>query len=302
MEKKQTKTDIVEFYKQINKVRLGAGILKSIRKKHGKNITVCISPYPNLTDAYLAGLYLNSYYGRGNFVVTAISYDSMEVYHYLDIKNVHRLTREETDYLIQYCRFMGNNDDKIKILHHQPEQWHVGIANNFRGAHGLNYADLFETQVFPEVERSDRIYPVSSQGSIENYELVLKKGKSVVIFPYADSLPMPGPLYWIRLVRQLKKKGYVVATYVPGDEQAIEGSIGITCKLSGLVSLVEYAGFFVSVRNGLTDIMSHANCRKMILYPETGTVTEIHGTVREFWSLIGFGYTEDVEEYEWKKP
>lgn len=302
MENKQSKTDLIEFYKQLHRVRLGADILKMIRKKYGKNVTVCISPYPNLTDAYLAGLYLNVYYGKGNFVVTAVSYDSMEVYRYLGINHIHRLTREETDYLIRYCLFMGNNDDKIKILHHQPEQWHVGIANNLRGAYDLNYADLFETLVFPEVERSDRIYPVSSKGSIENYERVLKKGKSVVIFPYADALPMPGPLYWIRLVRHLKKKGYLVATYVPGDEQAIEGSIGITCKLSGLMSLVEYAGFFVSVRNGMTDIMSQANCRKMVLYPETGTGGGIHGTVKDFWSLKGFGYTENIEEYEWKKP
>lgn len=301
MENKQSKTDIVEFYKQVNKVRLGAGILKSIRKKHGKNITVCISPYPNMTDAYLAGLYLNAFYGKGNFVVTAVSYDSTEVYRYLNINNIHRLTREETDYLIQYCRFMGNNDDKIKILHHQSEQWHVGIASNLRGVHGLNYADLFEGLVFTEMDRSYRVYPVSSRGSIENYELVLKKGKSVVIFPYADALPMPGYGYWVSLVKQLKKKGYVVATYVPGDEQAIEGSIGITCKLSGLVSLVEYAGYFVSVRNGLTDIMGRANCRKMVLYPETDIGSEIHGTIKEFWSLKGFGYTEKVEEYEWKK-
>ena len=297
-----TKTDLSKFNKEKNRVRLGMNILKKIRRKYRKDITVCVSPYPSIGDSYLAGLYLNACYGSEEFVVTAIGSGVAEVYHYLDISNVYKLTQDETDCLIQYCRFMGTYDDKVKILHYQPSELYTGIAQHFHGVNGLNYADIFESIVFPEMSRDDRVYPVISEGNEQNYERVLRKGKSVVIFPYADTLDIPDPDYWINLVKQLKKKGYLIATYVQGDEKAIEGTIGVTCKLSGLVSLVEYAGYFISVRNGLSDIMSRAKCRKMVLYPTTDTEAGVHGRLMDFWSLRGFGYAEDIEEYEWKQP
>lgn len=299
MAMKKTIENLKNHYRYIKEVYHGSIVLKKIKKQYEKKIIICVSQHPAIGDAYLAGLYLNTYYGREQFVVTAISPGSIEVYRYLNISYVYRLTQKETDHIIQYCQFMGIADDKVKILHHQPLKWHTGIAWYFHGIHGLNFADIFEAVVFPGMSREDRNYPVIQKNCDRDYETVLQKENSVIIFPYANTLYTPGSDYWIDIIQHLNKKGYCVATYIHDNEEPIENSIGVTCKLAELVSLVEYAGCFISVRNGLSDIISRAKCRKIVLYPTTGAETWIHGKIMDFWSLNGFGYGNNIEEYEW---
>lgn len=290
----------LKYYKTLKEIHFGGIVLKRIYKEFSKDIVVCVSQHPAMGDAYLAGLYLNTFYKGREFVVTAISSGTTEIYHDLGVKNIYRLSQRETDCFIQYCQFMGITEERVRILHHQSLKWHTGIAWNFHGIKGLNFADIFEAMVFPEMKREDRKYLHSEECVDKNCLYKLEKGKTFLLFPYSNTLYAPNAGFWEKLTDYLKGGGYCVATYVFAGEKPIEGSMGISCRLRELPSLAEYAGNIIGARNGLADIISRAKCRKIILYPSKGAETWIFGKIIDFWSLNGFGYAEDIEEYEWE--
>ena len=289
-----------EFQNRIHDVFHGERVLKKIIQKYGERTTICVSQHPAIGDAYLASLYLMTYYKNKQFIVTSISSGSIDIYHYFNIQSVEKLSQEETDHLIQYCQFMGITEEKVKILHHQALKWHTGIAWYFHGVHQINFADVFERMVFPNLSRHDRKYPLKKADEYKGYTKRIIRGYTIVLFPYANTLYTPENFFWKNVVKQIKKKGYYAVTYVFDKEKPIEGTDKITCGLDEVISLVEYAGTFIGVRNGIMDILSQAVCRKIVLYPQTGAESWIHGKIIDFWSLRGFGYTESVEEYEWE--
>jgi len=295
--------NLKEIKRREQKVQEGWNIYKKIKQVYGQDISICVSQHPALGDAYLAGLYLNSYYGEKRFVVTAISQGAMEVYQYLKVEQIYCLTQKETDCLIIFCQFTGVTQDEIRILHHQALCWHTGILWYLQGVKGLTFANLFEAAVFPGAKHEDRDYPtVALQTEVEDFfvEWEIEKGNTVILFPYANTLHVPEISFWNELVCIFREKGYKVATYVFGKENPICGTAAVFCKLDQLVLLAEYAGIVAGVRNGLMDIVGRAECRKIIFYPSEGAAGWIHGSIKDYWSLAGFGYCDDAEEYEYE--
>ncbi|MCR4604883.1 MAG: hypothetical protein K5639_02680 [Eubacterium sp.] len=98
----------------------------------------------------------------------------------------------------------------------------------------------------------------------------LKKGKSVILAPYAQSNTMLSRELWEKLTDCLVEKGYEVFTNVSGDnEEAIKGTKEIFIPIIKLKPYLEYAGYFVSIRSGLCDITSSiSKCRQVVLYGE----------------------------------
>ena len=290
----------MNIFRKIKELCIGFISFREIKKKYGNEFKICVSQHPALGDAYLAGLYLKNYYKNKSFVVTAISLGSIEVYEYLNIKHIFRLSLEKTDCLIQFCQFMGIKEEDVLILHHQALKWHTGIAWNFHGVNGISFADVFEAMVFPNLLRSQREYPINPEFDIsKNNFRNIKKNKSVVLFPYSNTLYSPAANYWDDLAGLLKNMGYYVFTYIFNFEKPINGTSGISCPIREINLLVEYAGMFIGIRNGITDIISRASCKKIVLYPSTGGESWIHGKIIDFWSLKSFGYANDVQEYIW---
>lgn len=294
-------TNWMEMRKREQEVREGWRVYSKIKQVYGQDTAICVSQHPALGDAYLAGLYLNSYYGEKQFVVTAIGQGAMEVYQYLEVKQICCLTQRETDCFIIFCQFIGVKQEEVRVLHHQALCWHTGVLWYLQGVKGVTFADMFEAAVFPGADRRDRNYP-SVLPEMEEFltGLEIEKEKTVILFPYANTLHVPETDFWNEVVHLIREKGYKAATYVYEKESPIEGTSAVFCKLDQLVLMAEYAGFVVGVRNGLMDIVGRAKCRKIILYPSKGAEGWIHGSIKDFWSLAGFGYCNDAEEYEYE--
>lgn len=99
----------------------------------------------------------------------------------------------------------------------------------------------------------------------------LPRGKTVVLFPYARTVqfqqdPAGIMKHFITLVRHLRQAGFEVCTSVAGNELPIEGTLGTFIPFSELIPFCEAAGHAVTVRSGISDILSSATCRKIHIY------------------------------------
>lgn len=122
----------------------------------------------------------------------------------------------------------------------------------------------------------------------------LKKGRTVILAPYAGSFQSNIPLEeWERFVLALNAKGYDVCTNCYGEkENPIKNTIPVQFSYDEGISLIEYAGGFVAVRSGLCDILSQAECRMVILY-ESG----FNASSYDYFSLKRMGLNEHVMEF-----
>ena len=59
---------------------------------------------------------------------------------------------------------------------------------------------------------------------------------------------------------------------------------------------VERAGAVIAVRSGLCEVLSSAQCRKIVLYPKKARLGA--GTSRDFFSLSAMGLCSDALELE----
>ena len=280
----------------INEAKKGCEIYKKLKKESGDAV-ICVNQHSSLGDAYLMSLYLPQYFKNRKYIVTAIGEPSAGVFKYMGIHNVSVITQRETEQLIAFARVNGIREDTIKILHHQAHKWHIGIAWQFQGAYGLNFADLIEAVVFKGLTRQDRRYPARCEADETEFSKKgLVKGNSIILFPYANTLDVPPIEYWRKIVEEKKTLGKKVFTHIWKDEKPIEGTDGICLELNELTAAAEYAGEIICVRNGLADILSSADCKKTIIYPPGGSEGWMHGTLMDFWSINGFGYCSDAEE------
>ncbi len=99
--------------------------------------------------------------------------------------------------------------------------------------------------------------------------LGLPEGQTVILAPASRTLQAPPPEFWRRLVGRLRAQGWTVCQNLPAAEQqaggVLEGCIPLDCPLSELLPLAELAGWVISARNGLCDLLSTARTRLTIV-------------------------------------
>lgn len=96
----------------------------------------------------------------------------------------------------------------------------------------------------------------------------MRKGRAVILSPYAKSVTaLPGGI-WEQIVQDCKEQGFQCYTNVAGDEKTLAGTLPVRPKLGEMQSLAEYAGTFIGIRSGLCDVLRYADCRKVALYPD----------------------------------
>lgn len=115
---------------------------------------------------------------------------------------------------------------------------------------------------------------------IDKYKI--KKGKSVILIPYARSAGMLPFDFWTALASDLQKE-YMVYTNIADDEMPVYGTIPINIPLEYLIDIVNYAGHAVSVRCGITDILALGNCNCQVLYYMKNSVEERYSRVNRLY-------------------
>ena len=119
---------------------------------------------------------------------------------------------------------------------------------------GLKGELHFEMPHFKEIE------------SHEIEKLGLIKNKTVIIAPEANSVTQLSIAFWNEIIDQLKELGFRVLVNCNHTQEYHTETLFF--KYSKGVPILEYAGCFVGIRSGLCDILSTAQCRKIIIYPK----------------------------------
>jgi hypothetical protein len=96
--------------------------------------------------------------------------------------------------------------------------------------------------------------------------LGLKPKRTVILYPVSYSAPLLPNKFWEELAEEIKKKGYTVATNVIGNEKEIKGTIPLYTSIEEKFASAEIAGTVIGIRSGIFDVISYANCKKIIIY------------------------------------
>lgn len=126
-------------------------------------------------------------------------------------------------------------------------------------------------------------------------EMGLVRGHTVVLAPEATSIPrLPGS-FWEVLAAELLKRGWTACTNVTPGTPAVLSTMRLECSLSQLFTIAELSGWFISLRNGLCDLLATAHCQLSVIYPRARWYG---GTVLSATSLRKMGVSTAVREYE----
>lgn len=124
---------------------------------------------------------------------------------------------------------------------------HLGLPNNVK-------SEYFNT--IPDRELFNKI--VAENGIVE--------GKSVLLIPYSKSAKNLPLSFWEKLAKKLSEN-YVVFTNVGKNETAIKGTKPLFIPLDMVAAVVNFGGYAVSTRCGISDILALGMCENaFILY------------------------------------
>lgn len=247
---------------KVQRLRRGREIIEELRNKYkGSFFVLC--PFRALGDVYLCMSYLPEYLSKRDIlhcVICVTGKSTADVVTLFGKYDVEIYSQEELDCAIQACIYENTTDTFIA---HQDRPY---VVNLDKALHlkKIPLEMMYRCGVFG-------LSPDSKPDRPKNWEectAPINIGKSVILSPYAKSVPDICESVWSEIIRVYNAAGYNVYTNICGDERPIEGTIGIRPRLCEMKSLVEKAGVFIGIRSGLCDIIREANCRKIALYPD----------------------------------
>ncbi|MBP8969550.1 MAG: hypothetical protein KBG42_09755 [Lachnospiraceae bacterium] len=282
----------------------GLDVYNRIKSESDEKIFLC--PYAGTGDVYMASMYLQNYVsdkGIKSYVLAVIGQGNIKVAKLFNISKIVSVSQIEADSLIRLTMFLGDSCNDIEVLHHDAPQVHFGILENFRNINGFHFTDLFVNAVFghsPDVCSQKPSFSYDNdeiESLFDKYKL--KKGKTVVLSPYANTLSLLPKWIWEDLTDDLIDKGYSVVTNCgcPG-EIPVRGTIPVFFDYSISVPFIEKCGYFVGIRSGLCDVISSARARKIIVYQPYVFWGE--GTPYDYFSLNRIGFCSDALELEYE--
>lgn len=291
-----------EMRSYILKVSEGEKIYDRIRKQY-KDCKIYVCPYPGTGDLYLVGMYLKErlkYDGEKECVIVVTSQSCNKVLSLFDLKSVLRGTivlknQEEAEQLLAFSRGIGTENANVDLLNNDGGLIDLGYMS---GCKGLDFNTLFQKVVFFSQRRYTQA-DIKKQNADDIFERnSLRKGKTVLLSPYVNTVDGISEETWIQIAKQLKSKGYDVCTNISGNsESPIEGTKGIFIPYVQIVDFLNKAGGFIGFRSGLCDIISGTKALKVILYPLN--VKYCDSSFYDYFSLRHMGLaTENILEFE----
>lgn len=128
--------------------------------------------------------------------------------------------------------------------------------------------------------------------------LKLPQGNTAIIAPHANSTSTLPPAFWERLAERLLRKGWAVCTNVAQKEAGVlPGTVGLSFSLAEAIPMAELAGWVISARSGLSDIVHTARASQSVIYRWQPWY---QGTVLTVTGLGRMGLSRHVLEYELK--
>ena len=191
---------------------------------------------------------------------------------------------------------VGSFDIDQPIMAHP--QWH-GAGHDFHqfaelfaypGRGGLTFADWFRLMLRLgwDTELSKPNIPDEWRAAANAYadQIGMTEGKSIILFPDNNSqAPLPDA-FWSQLAERLSAEGLTVFTNMAGNRHGprtvpLPGTSGVHITLANVIPLVERAGRFVSMSNGMSSMLTGSGARTRHAYviqvPAPGAEVMING-------------------------
>lgn len=291
--------DDKEFEERIKIIKLGENLFCKIANQTNKRekIFIC-SPLVHIGDIYITLLYFKEYIKIQNiksFKIVCLKGVTQQVIKLFGLDNQCILLekKEEIYRLIQYAIFTDGVNKQVEMLHpnafYTISHFNDSTINITDGTKYLfyNLPRYIEPQV-PTVIYKCKNHLEYIEELFDNYHL--QKRKTIILFPYAKSVPNLKKEFWEQLVLKLNQMGFTVCTNSNGsiEEPAIKGTVAICCKLMALREFVEEAGYIIALRSGICDLISAANAKKIVIYP--------YQDVRKIWSFKELEIGNDIYE------
>lgn len=177
------------------------------------------------------------------------------------IRKVKIISKSEIDSLVKYLLFDRPKEDIIcgcvctldvmgQYKKMSVPQWWSKFFYRLTGTYELDFPAIWD----------------SALKETEVMEKGLVKGKSVILAPYANTLEELPFQFWELLTKRLLEMNFCVFTNVAGKQKPIKGSLGLEIPLNQIGNYLEFAGYFVSLRNGLCDIAGRSQCKQIIFF------------------------------------
>ncbi len=279
----------------------GKLVHKRLKRKYG-DLPIFLCPYTGTGDIYLIGTFWKQYIEKHNiddYIFLVISGACKKVASLFEIKNVELLrNQKESSYLISYYALCPEAI-QLKLLNDGWAQLHTNPSEWFRGYKGLYFTELFRKFVFELPDTCEPEHPMVEDEEEEISKLFnqygLVAGKTVVLSPYSNTLADLPDCFWVKIAKELQKRGYTVCTNSSGKtEPAIEGTEALFFPLNIARQFLDKAGWFIGVRSGFCDVISGSSAKKIILYD--GGNRFYNCSAYEYFSLNGMGLCEDAVE------
>lgn len=281
--------DIKSLENEISKLRKYTNCYEELTNKYSKTAIFLLCPIRANGDVYMTASLVEEFKRENDLeevVLVVVGKSGQKIAAMFHVLDVEVISQKQMEGMVGLVRVLGSNITRMIVVH--PEQLYYNIFSNMECFKGLNFIDLMahgalglKVKAFGQLKEVDR--QENRLGS-----------RDILLAPYANSLPCFKAEFWEQLVLALTNKNYHVYTNSNGDmEPPVKGTTAIFLPIEGMRKAIEHSAGFVSIRNGLCDIVSKAECKKIILYPDKGMG---FADVREFYSLNGMELCNDAKE------
>ncbi|NLM06963.1 MAG: hypothetical protein GX219_08605 [Tissierellia bacterium] len=296
-----------ELFNQFSdKIKLAVNLYNELTGN--KKLKLFLLPQTPLGDVYIFCSYLSSYMEKEGLkeIIIALRNESqikianMFIADYNDLKiKIKKISVEETDLLRNLSILFPEH---VNLFHPIDNKYLFYNYNDFKG---INFFDHCKKGLFGLNEDIKPRHPTFNRNELEIDKFFkennLESEKTIIISPYANSVPMSAYLFWKILVERLKVKKYDVVTNCGTIyEKPIEGTKAVYFDFEDSVPILNRCKALIAYRSGFCDITSSATCKKIFIYPYkqqlNTTMYQLYSQKDFFGKVESFVLNEETDE------
>lgn len=293
------------FISQMVQVQKGFKVYKNLLQKYGNDTHIFICRGAT-GDAYINGLFLPEYVKKKEirkYVLAGDAKGLAKIAPLFDICDIAPLSFDEAEQVQKlYMLSIVSNITDLFMWQHTL----YFNRSRIRMTEKFNFMDTYQYFTYNNLVSKDKWKLPEFKRLDEELEKRLidqgmMKGRTVIIAPYAYSVKNLPVWFWDKVTEILINKGYEVFANINSETEVcpFKNMKSIFFTFSESVTILQYAGCFLGLRSGFCDIISSAECKKIILYPCKPQKVDysVHRSDLEFSGLEIMGLTEgDVYE------
>ena len=287
--KKQTAYQIWERFH--DRVIVGYSLYSQLVCQYREDTEILISA-PATGDAYIFGQYVKAYVDKKipsrKTVYIVYGQTSLDVAKLFGIEPSEARDWDEFAKLYNLTMFADKDSIHATSMQGHILYYHIGIVRNMFGIHGFHLGSLLSAYLGLDEDAAARcVFPQNQRETDEFFRRYsLRKGKTVLLAPYAKSCKPVSISFWEKLAERLKEIGITVCTNSVGDrEEPVRGTGAVFIPYIYLIPFLNEAGACIGLRSGFSDVSNSAKCLKVTIYPEENYMYNFHTSCNVVYSL-----------------